>query len=172
MAKSKKAKTQPKAKVAKKQPKATKSKTVIKKQTAVLTYDQKRARWRVDPKTGKALSRYSYEKKYGRKTTRQNVRTITNKFHRYIDLRDSFIDKQNAKRIKKGLKPLSKREAMASDELKQMIADLHKGQKLKRAGKIKEGNKLMLKALKKTSRRDGVPDNIPVGETATQGGNQ
>ena len=137
-----------------------------------LTFDQKKARWRIDPKTGKALSRYSYEKLYGRKTTRKNARQVTNKFKRYIELRDSYLDKQNAKRIKKGLKPLTKRQAMQSDELKQMVVDLHRGKALKKRGKAAEGNKLLLKALKKTARRDGIPDNIPVGETATQAGIQ
>ena len=156
----------------KKSSKKPQSRKPSKAKKVELTFDQKKARWRIDPKTGKALSRYSYEKLYGRKTTRQNARQVTNKFKRYIELRDSYIEKQNAKRKKKGLKPLTKREAMQSEELKQMVVDLHMGKRLKKRGKTAEGNKLLLKALKKTTRRDGIPDNIPVGETATQGGNQ
>lgn len=162
----KKSTKKPSAKSTKARNGIIKSKAKVIKKKVVLTYDQKKARWRIDPKTGKPLSRYSYEKNYGR-GTRKNARQISNKFKLYISLRDDYIEKYNAKHKTK----LTKRAAMQSAELRQIVSDLHLGRLLKKRGKNKQANAIMLKALKKAGRRDGVPDNIPVGETPQQGGN-
>lgn len=95
------------------------------------------------------------------KRPKANLRAFQGHIARYHSLVRDFQEKRKKQRKKK----LSYRDAMQSSEMKQLLKDLHKGARLKAQGKISEGNALLLKALKKTTRRDGVPDNIPVGES-------
>lgn len=111
-------------------------------------------------------------KKIIRKKTRQIKKPIIKRpkanireFRGHISRYHSLVRDYQEKRKKQRKKKLSYREAMQTDEMKQIVKDLHRGRLLKERGKEKEGNALLLKALKKTTRRDGVPDNIPVGES-------
>lgn len=84
------------------------------------------------------------------------------KRNKYIIL--TFKDKRGRLRAKKYRK-YNKRLIMQSEDMKQLVKDLHRGRLLKERGLHKEGNRVLLNALKKTSRRDGIPDNVPVGES-------
>ncbi len=78
-----------------------------------------KARQRLDPKTGLIYSRRQFEK--GRiKTPRKNAPAINRKFQQYLQIRDSYIEKETLKG-----KKLSKRQAMNSDKLKKVIKKLH-----------------------------------------------
>lgn len=123
-----------------------------------LTRREKKARYKI--RNGKKYNRYQFEKKFGRKKATYNLAEYRGHLARYYALIRDFRAKKELKGIK-----LSQREAMQHPEMKQLLKDLHKGMLLKEAGKTKEGNRLLLKALKKTTRRDGIPDNIPVGES-------
>lgn len=48
-------------------------------------------------------------------------------------------------------------------EMRAILKDLYLGQYLKERGKFKKANEVKLRALKKTDRRDGISDEIPVG---------
>lgn len=128
---------------------------------------QKRARNKIDPQTGEILSRYGYEKKYGRnsKLTPYKARILRGNLGRYYSLVSDYQDKQNEKRKRRKQKLLSKRDVMNSRELKQILIDLKKGLILKERGQVIEGERLMRNALKRSGRRDGVPDSVPVGES-------
>lgn len=72
----------------------------------------------LDPKTGSVYSRRQFEK--GRKKIpRRNAPQIKRKYQQYLQLRDSYIEKQ-AQNGKK----LTKREAMQSEKLKKVIKKL------------------------------------------------
>lgn len=116
-----------------------------------------------DINTGVEYSRHAATKilkKQGKIKPRIQSYKSVSKFKMYLGLRDDYI----AKKLQEG-KSISVRQAMQSDELKNIVKDLQKGYRLKQQGKISEGNKMMLKALKKTTRRNGIPDSIPVGES-------
>ncbi len=103
-----------------------------------------KARQRLDPKTGAIYSRRQFEK--GRiRTPRKNAPVIGRKFKQYLQIRDSYIEKQ----AQKG-KRLTNRQAMNSDELKKLIKDLH--------SKNPQRKK---RALQKTTRGDKVLDWTP-----------
>lgn len=102
-------------------------------------------RQRLDPKTGKIYSRRQWEK--GRiPIPRKNAPDITRKYRQYLQIRDSYLEKQNVKRKKK----ITKREAMNSDRMKQLIKDLHS-----------KDPKRKKRALEQTSRGDKVKDWTP-----------
>lgn len=103
------------------------------------------ARQKLDPKTGQIYSRRQYEKVHV-KAPRKNAPSITRKFKQYLQIRDSYIEKQ----AQGGKKILSKREAMNSKELKQVIKDLH--------SKSPQRKK---RALEQTTRGDKVSDWTP-----------
>jgi hypothetical protein len=99
-------------------------------------------RAKVDPATGKILSRRQFDKKYPprSRTSLQkgyNPRKYRADLHRYKSVRDAYIEKQ-----KREGKKISKREAMNSSELKQIVRDLksknpaRKAKALERAGRI------------------------------------
>lgn len=98
----------------------------------------------LDPKTGNIFSRRQYEK--GRiKTPRKNAPSIKRKFNQYLQIRDSYIGKQETKG-----KKVSKRDAMNSKELKELIKNLHSKNPQKKKA-----------ALEKTLRGDKVSDWTP-----------
>lgn len=104
-----------------------------------------KARQRIDPKTGNIYSRRQFEK--GRtRAPRQNVHKIRSRYRQYLQIRDDYIAKKNQARKK----PLGKRQAMNSDELKQLIKDLHSKDPQKKK-----------RALEKTIRGDKVKDWTP-----------
>lgn len=78
----------------------------------------------------------------------------------YLRLRDDFIDKQKTKG-----KKITVGEAQRSKELKSIVDDLKLGAKLRKQGKKTEAQKVLLRALKKTTRRDGIADTVLVGES-------
>lgn len=101
------------------------------------------ARQRLDPKTGVIYSRRQYEK--GRvKTPRKNAPQINRKYQQYLQIRDSYIGK--VRRDGKGKKKdITNRQAMQSEELKQIVRDLHSKDKQKQ-----------YRALQKTLRGDKI----------------
>ncbi len=102
------------------------------------------ARQKIDPKTGIVYSRWQYEK--GRKPQpRKNAPAITRKYKQYIQIRDSFIEKE----AQKG-KKITRREAMRSDKLKTVIKKLHSKKALDKKW-----------ALEQTTRGDKVLDWTP-----------
>jgi hypothetical protein len=114
---------------------------------------KKRKKVKTLTKRQKALQNVRLGKLYAerrRKTSNQ----IKNKLRLYNGLVNSFIEKQiqlgNYTAGEKGLK----KKARESIEMKQIVKDL----------KSKDPF-LKLHALKQTTRRDNVPDTIPVGET-------
>lgn len=119
-----------------------------------------------DIKTGKEYSRHAATKilkQQGKikplpKVTKSGKPRVSSKV--YISLRNDYI----AKLQQKG-KFISVRAAMQSQELKDIQKMLKDGAKLKKQGKKVEGNKLIIKALKMTTRRDGVADFINPGES-------
>lgn len=103
-----------------------------------------KSRQRLDPKTGNIYSRRQYEK--GRiKTPRKHGPQIKRKFKQYLQIRDSYIAKQE-----QAGKKLGKREAMNSEELKKVIKKLH--------SKNPQDKKW---ALEQTTRGDKVTDWVP-----------
>jgi len=113
----------------------------------------------VDVETGATYSRRQRDIIVGRKPSDKRA-SSAQKTKRYYELLDSFIDKQieegkykpneKARDKKRGLR----KQARESKEMKQIVKDL----------KSKDPF-MKLRALKQTTRRDGVPDTIPVGET-------
>lgn len=117
------------------------------------------ARRYVDLETGLEYSDRQVKKLRGKKSARSNGAVIRHKQRLYYSLRDSFIQKQiNEGKYEqvKGKDPYKglRKKAQESKQLKQIIKDL----------KSKDPF-LKLHALKQTTRRDGVPDTIPIGET-------
>ncbi len=111
-----------------------------------------KARRFVDLESGKEYSRREHDALVGRQT-RKNASAIRHKQRLYYSLLDSYIDKKNEK-LKKGEKPLTRGKARQSDEMKKIVKDLKSKDPFRK-----------LSALKRTTRRDGVPDTIPIGET-------
>lgn len=103
------------------------------------------ARSYLDPKTGKTYSRRQYEKNRNDRQPRKNKQIIDRKYRQYQQLLDSYIGKQ----LQKG-KKLTKKQARESDEMKQLIKDLH--------SKDPQRKK---RALEKTLRGDKVQDWTP-----------
>lgn len=102
------------------------------------------ARQRLDPKTGIIYSRRQWEK--GRVVIpRRNAPAINRKFQQYIQIRDSYIEKQ----AQLG-KTVGKREAMNSEKLKKVVKKLH--------SKNPQDKKW---ALEQTTRGDKVNDWTP-----------
>lgn len=111
-----------------------------------------KARQRIDPKTGIIYSRRQFEK--GRiRTPRKNAPDIYRKFDKYLQIRDSFIAKQNQLG-----KKYTKRSAMNSDELKKVIKKLR--------SKSPQNKKW---ALEQTTRGDKVLDWTPYLERWKKG---
>lgn len=84
-------------------------------------------RAKIDPSTGKVLSRRQFDKKYRPKTRMSrgySPRKFKHKLHLYQLIRDDYMEKN-------GLK--SKREAMNSAELKRIIRDLKSKDPIKKA---------------------------------------
>lgn len=106
------------------------------------------ARRYVDLESGKEYSRRQVDALRGR-VTRKNARAVKHKIKLYYGLLDDYI----AKKKQKGVK-LTKKKAMQSEEMKQIVKDLKSKDMIRKR-----------KALEKTIRRDGVPELIPVGET-------
>ena len=139
------------------------SKKPVKKRVIELVRIPGSARRYKDKKTGKQYSRYSATKilKEQGKIKQKLVSLKTKRrFKTYISLRNDYISKLQQKG-----KFVSVRQAMNSDELKQILKDLKKGANLRKQGKKIEGDRLIKAALKKTTRRDGVADFIPPGES-------
>lgn len=126
-----------------------------------------------DSKSGKEYSRRQAEKIIGRQPRKNHI-AVKNKIDRYYHLLDDYIEKQiqqgKMTRTKKGGTKGLRGKARESDEMKNILKDLKEGAKLKGKGKIKEGNKKILKALKKTTRRDGIDDKVIPGESPDQRG--
>lgn len=96
------------------------------------------ARRKVDPETGKELSRRQYEKKYGRKPRAvKAAQSYRHKFKLYLAVRDDYLEKQKA-----AGKKISKREAMNSEELKQIIRDLHSKNPIKKAAALEKTGRI------------------------------
>lgn len=102
------------------------------------------ARRKIDPQTGLEISRRQYDKKY--KPAKKSDRALgvyKHKYRLYLGLRNDYMDNINQERAAKGLKKLSKREAMQSPKLKKIIKDLHssnpivKAKALAKTGRIK-----------------------------------
>lgn len=80
---------------------------------------------------------------------RKQSRETKNKLARYRELLKSYVEKQKSLG-----KKITYRKADGSKEMRQLLKDLRSNDPF-----------LKKKALKQTTRRDGVPDIIPVGET-------
>lgn len=110
------------------------------------------ARQRLDPKTGLIYSRRQFEK--GRIIPpRKNAPQINRKYQQYLQIRDSYIEKQ----AQKG-KILTRRQAMNSDKLKSVVKKLH--------SKKPQDKKW---ALEQTTRGDKVKDWTPYLKRWTKG---
>jgi vacuolar-type H+-ATPase subunit H len=100
-----------------------KKKSPVRKLTPIIKKRLKKlpgkSRRYIDPKTKKTYSRRQFEKFHTR-APRKNAKVISDKYKRYLTIRDVFI---SAKK-KEGV-IISKREAMASKELQKIIKDLH-----------------------------------------------
>lgn len=121
----------------------------------------------IDPKTKKIYSRRQAGKILGKplkKPVKNRQYEARGGQLRYLRLRDDFIDKQKQKGIK--LKP---RAAGQNEKFIKLLSELKRGGKLKAQGKNVEGNKLILRALKRTTRRDGISDVIIPGESPKRG---
>lgn len=80
---------------------------------------------------------------------RKQSRVTRNKLKRYRELLKSYVEKQKNDGHK-----ITYKQANGSKEMKQILKDLRSGDPF-----------LKKRALKQTTRRDGVPDIVPVGET-------
>lgn len=116
-----------------------------------------------DIKTGRTISRRQAEK-FRTRTPRPNRAKVVGTFHRTVAIRRDYI----AKRTQRGVK-LSVRDAVASPTYQKILADLKRGAQLRAQGKEAEAQVYLLRALKKTTRRDGIKDTIPVGESPKAG---
>jgi len=101
------------------------------------------ARRRVDPATGREVSRYAFEKKYGRKAKvykKSSKEKFSHKIKLYRLIRDDYIEEVS--RRSKGKKKLSKRDAMKSEKLKKIIRDLHSKNPLRKARALAETGRI------------------------------
>lgn len=89
------------------------------------------------------------------------------KIRLYHGLVKSFIDKQKQKD-----EPVTYQQAQKSPVMKKIIADLKKGERLRKRGRKNEGNRIIKQALEKTTRRDGVPERFAPGESPQIEGRQ
>jgi hypothetical protein len=126
---------------------------------------QSSARAFLEIKNGKKriISRREYDekiRKIERKPAPAHIKAQTN---RYKALVRDYIAKQEQK--KKLGYTLTKREARNSKEFKEVLKKIKRGDKLKEKGKIKEGNKLIVDALKETIRRDNIKDDVEPGQS-------
>ncbi len=139
MAQKKKASSrQPHKKTAKKTPEKIKKLSRAKHAPKPQPKARNTARRKVDPETGKELSRRQYEKKYGRKPRAvKAAATYRHKFKLYLAIRDDYIEK-----LKAGGKKISKRDAMNSEELKKIIRDLHSKNPIKKAAALEKTGRI------------------------------
>lgn len=145
----------PRLKITYRQKKRVIKKRVIKKRQKILiTKKERKQGYRII--NGKKYSKYQYHKKFG-KLIQQGKQQRGN-LGRYYSLLRDFMDKQESKGNK-----LTRKEAMNHPDMHRILVDLYHGMLLNQEGE--DGNKYLLKALKRTTRRDGIPDNIPVGES-------
>lgn len=89
-------------------------------------------RAKVDPATGRVISRRQFDKKYGRKlriSAGYFPRAYKNKLKLYMLVRNDYIEKHYQDTGKR----LGKREAMNSPELKRIIRDLKSSDPIKKA---------------------------------------
>lgn len=115
------------------------------------------ARRYVDLETGVEYSRRQADairERQGQKARSDRRRASAIATKRYWQLVESYREKQ-----KQQGKKLGKRAAAQSAEMKGIIKDLKSKDPFRK-----------LQALKKTTRRDGIPDTIPVGESPKVGG--
>ena len=110
------------------------------------------ARQRIDPNTGIIYSRRQFEKDRV-KAARRNAAKINRKYQQYIQIRDSYIAKQESLG-----KKIGKRQAMNSDELKTVVKKLHSKKPLDKKW-----------ALEQTTRGDKVKDWEPYIQRWTKG---
>ena len=78
----------------------------------------------------------------------------------YRGLVHDYIDKQKQLGHK-----ISYKEAVQSDDMRGIVRDLKEGARLKTAGNTSAGNNLIINALEKTTRRDGIAHEVPPGES-------
>ena len=139
----------------------TKDKIRDKKTRRIIKSSQERYK---NVETGEIISRRQRDK-----LVREATKKFAKKYVSYTEVAkgeryNALLRDYQAKQRQYG-NILTKRDVQVSNEFTQLLKDLEKGRLLKNQGKIAQGNKLIIRALEKTDRRDNIGHDTPPGES-------